>query len=134
MLKSPNSLYFLKNNIFFSTKEELVEYITENNLTLDNMYIVNFIGTYHGKEDCIQIIEDKKYIVCTPSLIGYYYFDENKDSWIGTYGSLKNEYEALKKIGIVLKHDIYETMDLLNSNCHGPSDKIFKFNKKVNKI
>lgn len=120
-----------EKNIFFDSKDELNSYIKDNNLSIDNIYIIRFLGSIYGMNDVIKIIYKDKSMICTPSLIGYYYFDVTQEKWIGTYGSLRDEYEALKKQGAVLINDIYGTIDLLNNNCYGPNEKIFKLKKKV---
>ncbi len=124
-----NNLYIIyndKNQKLFYNENELITYIKNNNLSNSDICIIHFLGSIYGMDDVIKKIHNGKSIICTPSLIGYYYFDENEGKWFGTYGSLKNEYEILKKFGVVLKHDIYDIMDFLNNNCHESSDKQFK--------
>lgn len=128
------NLYGILNNgknIFFDNKNELNSYIKDNNLSIDNIYIIRFLGSIYGMNDVIKIIHKDKSMICTPSLIGYYYFNEKEQKWYGTYGSLRDEYEALKKQDVVLINDIYGTINLLNNNCYGPNEKIFKLKKKV---
>lgn len=127
-----SNLYSIFNNgqnIFFDNQNELNSYIKNNNLSTDDVYIIRFLGSIYGMDDVIQKTNKEKSLICTPSLIGYYYFDEVQKKWIGTYGSLRDEYEALKKQGVIFKHDIYGITNLLNNNCRRTCNKIFKLKK-----
>lgn len=88
-MKSLNSnLYSIFNNgqnIFFDNENELNSYIKNNNLSTDDVHIIRFLGSIYGMDDVIQKTNKEKSLICTPSLIGYYYFDEVQKKWVGTY-------------------------------------------------
>ena len=119
------------NSTFFDNKEDLEKYIQDNNLSYDDMYTMIFLGKVHGFDDVIKKIYKRKSILYTPSLIGYYYFDENEQKWKGSYGSLRPEYEEFRNRGIVFKNDIYNLKDILNKNISMTSNKVLKIDEKI---
>lgn len=106
------------DNLFFNTEEELMEYAKINNINLDNIYVLDYLGEYAGCRDVIRKSTINDTILYTAiDKDGYAIFNLEKSYaihntvWEYNYGNLSEEYAAFRKRGIIFENDPYKEYD-----------------------
>lgn len=113
-----NGMFFSK---YFDTEEELKRYLLTQDAITGNRCKIEYLGNAAGKNDVIRITYESKegnlYTVSDED--GYGVYNQNRSVYTGTFiweynhGSLRDEYEAFKKRGIILENDLYGRLESL---------------------
>lgn len=108
----------MSNNLFFDTEEELMEYAKNNNIKLENIYVLDYIGEVAGRSDVIRKSTINDSTLYTPiDIDGYATYNLEKSYakhsyiWEYNYGDLKEEIAAFRKRGIIFENNPYKEYD-----------------------
>lgn len=103
---------------YFDTQEELEQYLLTEDAIKGRICTLEYLGSVAGKEDVIKkIYENESLLYVAVDEDGYGIYNEDRSTYTGkyiweyNYGNLRNEYEALKKRGFLLKNDVYGRFD-----------------------
>lgn len=107
---------------FFESKEQLKNFIENNDTTFGDVCKIEFLGNILGRSDVIRrtllngntklytITDEKGYAIYNYGNSLYF----NNYIWNFEFGSLKDFYQALKDNGIEFEDDIYQKIDEKN--------------------
>jgi len=104
---------------YFDTKEELELFCKENNLSINESYIVDYLGKVANKNDVIRTIDHKgrKLLYTAVDRDGYGMYNYQRSVYRGepiwefNYGSIREMYKPFRERGIVFEEDVYGKID-----------------------
>ena len=113
-----------KNNkyIYFTTENELINYIQGNEISYKTINIIDFLGNCANKSDVIRVVNvNQKILLYTPcDEDGYGIYNEERSNkeqsfiWEYHYGNISEFYSEFRKRGINFQDDIYATIEKRN--------------------
>ena len=108
--------------IYFTTENELINYIRENQISSKMINIMDFLGNCASKSDVIRVINmNQKIFLYTPcDEDGYAIYNEERSNkeksfiWEYHYGDISEFYSEFRKRGIIFQNDIYDRIEKRN--------------------
>ena len=126
---------FLKS-AFFDTEEELIEWIKNNNTSIGEVCIIDYLGNVAGRDDVIRLTykngKSDLCVACDEDGYGIYNNDRSIYKgvfvWEYNHGSISEMYSAFRDRGITFENDIYgkveernkKIFEMINNNEKGP--------------
>lgn len=114
MLEPTLTIYCVRNAYFFTDKD-LKMYCRNNNIPFCDTYSIEYFEKFAGCFDVIKM-DDTYYHATSADSYGVYNYDESLSSgryvWNFENGSLEEEYQILKDVGITLENDVYDKENL----------------------
>ena len=103
----------IKNNIFFDTEKEIMEYIKLNNLSISNTCIIDYLGLVAGCNDVIKVTykdgNTNMYSPCDKDGYVVYNYDKSyyqgESVWEYNIGSIDDIINAFKDRNIIKEND-----------------------------
>mgnify|MGYP003299946967 CR=1 FL=1 len=120
---------------YFDDKEELEKFCKENNKDINNVVIVDYLGTVAGRKDVISTFYKNRmmlYTACDRDGYGMYNHERSfycgKFIWEYHYGSIRDIYNLFKERGVILEEDIYGKIDKSNEELFKKMKELHLFN------
>ena len=104
---------------YFVTLEKLVNFCQNNDISIDNVYVLDYIRNIAGRSDVIRKIDkDGRSVFYTAiDRDGYGVYNDEKSRrcgefvWEFNYGSIEELYAPFREIGVVFEIDIYAKLN-----------------------
>ena len=113
-IPKPEIVVYCVRNSYFLTKKDLEMYCMNNNIPISNSYAIEYYRSFACRTDVIKV-NGKYYAVVDEDGYSVYNYDRSvyrgEYIWEFEYGSLRDEYQLLKDIGITLENDVYGKID-----------------------
>ena len=99
-------------DIYFNTKEELVEYCQKHRDPFAKVYAMEYIRHFDNKDDVIKIVNEHeiKYISACDEWSYYRYVEQEQNEdieWEIITGTAEHLYKPFKTRGIIFRNDVY---------------------------
>lgn len=112
-------IFNFSTTIYFDNLDDIKEYILTNNISKENVFVIEYIENFAGRCDVIRkSYANKKIILLTViDELGYAEcniersYREGEFCWEYYEGDLRKEYDIFRKKGIHFKNDIYQKFD-----------------------
>lgn len=123
------------DGIYFDNKEELEIFCKENTKDIDDIVIVDYLGTVAGRKDVISTIYKNRMMFYTAvDRDGYGMYNHKRSVYCGRFvweyhhGSIRDIYNPFKERGLILDEDIYDKIDKSDEELFQKMKELHLFN------